>query len=242
MNNYEALNNNNSQNWDMSDVPFAGEKNQQRESLKKALQDAPMLLSESAIFGDTGRTNNFTNTIISKQPNAEILKNIKALDNGRFKESYGVDYSNRGYTGLGQVSGALDYFDKEYGSLIDNNRLSGLIKTCIAISPMRAIMGNFGIREFAKSAKMDDETTQLISMIINNNSMVLAKERFDEGNQESGAKLLEVNKKYLARLHDGLESGYEEREAKCVCNIQKIIMDCEKEGATIAKERKASKR
>ena len=37
-----------------------------------------------------------------------------------------------------------------------------------------------------------------------------------------------------------LKFGYEEKEAKCACNIQKIIMDCEKAGATIAKERKMS--
>lgn len=239
MNSYETLNNNNDQDWDMSDIQFAGAKKQQGiESLQKALEYAPMLLSKSAIFGDDGRPNAFTNTIMSQQPNTEILENVKALDNGRFKENYGVDYSGRGYTGLGQVSGALDYFDEEYGGLIDDSRLNGLIKTCIAAWPMGE-MGNFGVREFAKSAKMDDGTAQLISMIIDRNSMVLAKERFDEGNQESGAKLLEVNKKYLTSLHDGFESGYEEKEARCVCNIQKIVMDCEKVGATIAKARKA---
>lgn len=238
MNNHEALNNNNGQNWDMSDVPFAGaEKQQSIGSLQSALKNAPKLLLKSEIFGDQGKMNEFTNSVLFGQSNTEILKNIKELDNGRYKINYGTDPLNKGFTGLGQVSGALDFFDEKYGDYINNGKLKGLIKTCIAMWPMGNV-GSFGVHQFAKSAKMDEGTASLINMIIDRNSMRLVEERFDEGIQESGVKLQEINRNYLIRLHGGLGSGYEEKEAKCACNIQKIIMDCEKAGATIAKERK----
>lgn len=238
MNNHEALNNDNSQNWDMSDIEFAGARRQQNmESLKNALRNAPELLSRSEIFGSNGRTNEFTNSVMFGQSNTEILKNIKELDDGRYKINYGTDPLNKGFTGLGQVSGALDFFDKKYGDYIDDGKLKGLIKTCIAMWPMGNV-GSFGVHEFAKSAKMDESTASLINMIIDRNSMRLVEERFDDGIQESGIKLQEANKNYLIRLNNGLESGYEEREAKCACNIQKIVMDCEKTGAIIAKEKR----
>ncbi|MBO7560507.1 hypothetical protein J6T21_00490 [Candidatus Saccharibacteria bacterium] len=238
MNNHEALNNN-GQNWDMSDVQFTGAKKQQSvDSLQKALRNAPELLLESEIFGGNGKRSKFTDSVLFGQSNTGILESIKELDNGRYKINYGTDYSNKGFTGLGQVSGALDFFDEKYGDYIDNRELKGLIKTCIAMWPMGNV-GSFGVHQFAKSAKMDEKTASLVNMIINRNSMRLVEEYFDKGIQESGVKLREINENYLIRLHDGLESGYEEKEARCACNIQKIIMDCEKAGATIAKERKA---
>ena len=137
MNNHEALNNNNGQNWDMSDVQFAGaEKQQSVDSLKSALRNAPELLSESEIFGDNGKMSEFTNSVLSEQSNTEILKSIKELDNGRYKINYATDPLNKGFTGLGQVSGALDFFDEKYGDNIDDRKLKGLIKTCIAMWPM----------------------------------------------------------------------------------------------------------
>ncbi|MBR3329475.1 hypothetical protein IKG29_03045 [Candidatus Saccharibacteria bacterium] len=58
MNNHEALNNNNGQNWDMSDVQFAGaEKQQSVDSLQSALRNAPELLSEDD-YADSGINRN----------------------------------------------------------------------------------------------------------------------------------------------------------------------------------------
>ena len=241
MDNHEVLKNNQQQNWDMSDVPFAGaEKQSEKESLKQALRFAPELLSGSGVFGvGNGYTSEFTNSILTENSNDAILNNIKGLDNGRYKINYGTDDLNKGFTGLGQVSGALDYFDEKYGGSVDDNNVKRFIKMCIAMWPMGNV-GSFGVHEFAKSAKIDESTASLVNMVIDRNSMKLVEERFENKSEDAGAKLQSINENYLVRLNDGVSSGYENKMAKCACNIQKIVMDCEKAGARIAKERKAS--
>lgn len=237
--NPEAKENNlpTAQEWDMSDVPFAGA---EKEKLSQALRYAPDLLSAtSAIFsGDIGRRSNFTDTAILGSNN-QILENIRQLDNGDYFENYGVDSENRGYTGLGQVSGALDYFDKKYSSLIDNRNVRGLIKTSLAMWPVGAI-GSFGVKQFAKSAKLDDGTAQLVNMLIDRNGVKLASARFDQNNHEAGEQLRQINEKYIEKITGDTFGSYA-KEATCACNLQKIIMECAKNGAIIAKGRRAQK-
>lgn len=236
--NPELSNSNDVQSWDMSDVPFAGgEEQKEKEVLSRELKYAPELLANSAIFGGYGKTSEFTNTILSGDSNESILANIKKLDNGRYKINYGTDDLGKGFTGLGQVSGALDYFDEKYGDLTSDDRAKGFLKTCIAMWPMGNV-GSFGVHEFAKSAKIDKETASLVNMIIDRNSMKLVEAHFDKGSEGDGMRLQEINKQYLVRLNGGLGSGYEDKAAQCACNMQKIIMDCAKNGARIAKERK----
>lgn len=231
-------NNNSTQSWDMSGVQFAGEKRAEKEALSKALRYAPELLTNSSIFGvGNGGASEFTNNILSGGPNEKILTNIKELGDGRYKINYGTDDLGKGFTGLGQVSGALDYFDEKYKDSINDDMARGFLKTCIAMWPMGNV-GSFGVHEFAKSAKIDEKTASLVNMIIDRNSMKLAEARFDNGSESDGAKLQEINRQYLVRLNGGLESGNEERAAQCACNMQKIVMDCAKNGAIIARERK----
>ncbi len=242
MNNHETIDSSQRQTWDMSSVPFAGEENNlKKRELRQALRNAPELFSHSEIFGENGKTSEFINNALYGQ-NENILNNIKNLDGGRYKINYGTDDLGKGYTGLGQVSGALDYFDEEYGKLIEDNKIKAFIKTCIAMWPMGNV-GSFGIHEFSKSAKIDEGTASLVNMIIDRNSMKLVDARFDKNDENAGEQLLDINKKYLtklAELNNGFASGYEERMARCACNMQKIVMRCEKEGARMAKERKAN--
>ena len=236
---HESLKKGSMVEWDMSEVPFAGaEIQKEKEVLSKALRYAPELLSKSAIFGvGNGKTSEFTDATMSNDSNERILASIKELDNGRYKINYGTDDLGKGFTGLGQVSGALDYFDGKYGGLIGDDKARGFLKTCIAMWPMGNV-GSFGVHEFAKSAKIDEQTASLVNMVIDRNSMKLVEARFDNGSESDGDKLQEINKQYLVRLNDGLESGYEDGATQCACNMQKIVMDCAKNGARIAKERK----
>ena len=87
---------------------------------------------------------------------------------------------------------------------------------------------------------MDKNSASLVNMIIDRNSMKLVRMRFEEQNENAGTRLLDVNEKYLTKLNDGYEDDYVRSAARCACNLQKIVMDCEKEGARIAKERKAN--
>ena len=239
MNNHENIGSSQQQTWDMSSVPFAGEGNNSKKGeLRQALRDAPELFSHSEIFGEYGKTSEFTNNALYGQ-NEDILNSIRNLDGGRYKINYGTDDLGKGYTGLGQVSGALDYFDEEYAKSIEDDIAKAFIKTCIAMWPMGNV-GSFGIHEFSKSAKIDESTASLVNMIIDRNSMKLVDARFDKNDENAGKRLLDINKEYLIKLNNGLESGSEERMAQCACNIQKIVMRCEKEGAKIAKERKAN--
>lgn len=240
MNNHETVGSSQQQTWDMSNVPFAGEEdNLKKEELRQALKYAPELFSShSEIFGETGRISDFTNNALHGQ-NEDILNSIRNLDGGRYKINYGTDDLEKGYTGLGQVSGALDYFDEEYAKSIEDDKTKAFIKTCIAMWPMGNV-GSFGIHEFSKSANIDGGTASLVNMIIDRNSMKLVNTRFDRNDENAGKQLLDINKKYLTKLNNGLESGYEEKIARCVCNMQKIVMRCEKEGAKIAKARKAN--
>lgn len=223
--------------WDMSNIPFAGD---EKEKISRALRYAPDLLaSMSEVFTDgTGRMSNFTNTILSDRPNSEILNNIKRLDDGLYFESYGVDHANRGFTGLGQVSGALDYFDNKYGILINDKKIKGLIKTSLAMWPVGS-MGNYGVQQFAASAKIDKGTASLINLLTNRNAAKLVQARFEHGDQASGEQLLQINENYLGKLNGGFSSNHQ--NAACVCNLQKIIVECVKNGTAIAKERKAQK-
>lgn len=240
MNNHETINNSQQQKWDLSDVPFAGaEKQSDREKIHEALRGTSNFLAKSAAFGeDYAGNNRFINAILDDS-NDEIINNIKELDNGRYKVNYGTDDLGKGFTGLGQASGALDYFDEEYGQVIDDDKTKGFIKTCIAMWPMGNV-GSFGVHEFAKSAKIDEGTAKLVNMVIDRNSMKLVDARFNNGSEDAGEKLIEVNKKYLERLDGGVPSYNAGYMATRICNIQKIVMDCEKVGAEIAKERKAS--
>ena len=242
MNNHETIGSSQQQTWDMSNVSFAGEENNsKKEELRQVLRNAPELFSYSEIFGENGKTSEFTNNTLDGQ-NEDILNSIRNLDGGRYKINYGTDDLEKGYTGLGQVSGALDYFDEEYGKSIEDGKTKAFIKTCIAMWPM-GNAGSFGIHEFSKSAKIDEGTASRVNMIIDRNSMRLVDARFDKNDENAGEQLLGINKKYLtklAELDNGFVGGYEERMARCACNIQKIVMRCEKEGAKIAKERKAN--
>ena len=226
MNNHETIGSSQQQTWDMSNVSFAGEENNsKKEELRQVLRNAPELFSYSEIFGENGKTSEFTNNTLDGQ-NEDILNSIRNLDGGRYKINYGTDDLEKGYTGLGQVSGALDYFDEEYGKSIEDGKTKAFIKTCIAMWPM-GNAGSFGIHEFSKSAKIDEGTASLVNMIIDRNSMRLVDARFDKNDENAGEQLLGINKKYLtklAELDNGFVGGYEERMARCACNIQKIVM------------------
>ena len=229
-----------------NEVPFAGDetekfKDQKYKTNEIILEAIPELFKHSAVFG-TGnyyfKHSEFNNSVLQGN-NESILESIKNLSNGRYKDNYGIDYSGKGFTGLGQVSGALDYFDQGYGKLIDNNKTKAFIKTCIAMWPMGNVR-SYGVHDFAKSAEMDENSASLVNMIIDRNDMKLVERFFDEKDENAGAKLLDVNIRYLTKLNDGYEDESVRLAARCACNLQKIVMDCEKEGARIAKERKAN--
>ena len=241
MKNYESLNDGGGQsNWDMSDVPFAGEKGQEeRERMSNALSGVSSLLaSTSLVFGGDDGNSGLVMGINSGESNEKVLGRINDMGNGRFQINYGEDAQGRGFNGFEQAADALDYFDKQYGEVITDSKTENFIKTCIAMWPM-GNAGSAGVHEFAKAARIDEGTASLVNMVIDRNSMKLVNERFDKGSESAGERLLDVNKKYIAKLKDKQDAFRDddtlEREARSICNVQKIVMDCEKEGAKIAK-------